>query len=88
MEKQSGDIIILHLCVTNDIISCKLPEKWSEQLFVIFGQFFALLPHLATQKIKISKKWKKHLEISSAWKNGQMSEWMEKVTYRGGCPTL
>ena len=37
-------------------------------IFCLFGIFFALLPPIRTQKIKILKKWKrkkKHLEISS-----------------------
>ena len=42
-----------------------VPEIWSvtDLIFCHFGPFFALLPHLTTQKIKIMKKWKKHLEI-------------------------
>ena len=87
-KRQSGDIIILHLCVTNDIILCKLPEKWSATIFCHFWSVFCTFTLLTTQKIKISKKWKKHLAISPAWTNGQTSEWIEKVTYRGGCPTL
>ena len=43
------------------IIWCMVPEIWSTtvRIFCHFGQFFALLTPLTTQKIKILKKWKK-----------------------------
>ena len=46
---------------------CMITELWSttDWMFCHSGPFFALyLPPLWTQKIKILKKWKKHLEIS------------------------
>ena len=67
-----------------------------------FGLFFALFTPLTTQKIKILKKWKKLLEISSFYicVPKIMIRWCtvpgiwcatdgrtEKVTYRGGCLT-
>ena len=33
--------------------------------FFHFGQFLALLPLLTAQKIKISRKWRRHLDVSS-----------------------
>ena len=56
------------------MIWCKIPEIWSTtgRIFCHFEPFFALLPPappptppLTTQRIKILKKWKKPLEISS-----------------------
>ena len=43
------------------VISCMVPEIWSatDKIFCHFGQLFALLPPLATQKIKILKKMEK-----------------------------
>ena len=49
------------------IIGYTVPEIWcmTHVTFIFhFGLFFALLP-LTAQKMKISKKWKKRLEISS-----------------------
>ena len=49
------------------IICFTVPEIWhmTHVTFIFhFGLFFALLP-LTAQKMKISKKWKKRLEISS-----------------------
>ena len=50
------------------IIRYAVPEIWCvTDLIVIFhfGLFFALATSLTAHKIKISKQWKKHLEISS-----------------------
>ena len=53
------------------IIWYMLPDIWSakDRIFSNFRPFFALLPPplhlLTTQKIKILKKWKNHLDISS-----------------------
>ena len=44
------------------IIWYMVPDRYN---FCHFGPFFALLPPRTTQKIKILKKWKKHLEILS-----------------------
>ena len=51
IKKTPGDIIILHLCTTNDDIWCMAPSRQN------FGLFFALLPPniLNNQNIK---KWK------------------------------
>ena len=44
-----------------------VPEIWcvTDIIFCHCGPFFALLLPLTTRKIKIWKKWKKHLEILS-----------------------
>ena len=67
-----------------------------------FWANFCPFTPLTAQKIKISKKWKKQLEISSFYscvtkamirwcmvpeKWCAMDGWTEKVTHRGGCPT-
>ena len=64
MKETPGDIIILHKCTKFIIICYTVPEircLMDVILIFYFGLFFALL---TAQKIKISKKWKKHLEIS------------------------
>ena len=65
MKKKLGDII-LHLCTTNDdhMMYGSWDIKRNKQFFDNLGFFCPLTP-LAAQKIKISKKWKKCLEISS-----------------------
>ena len=49
------------------IISSIIPDIWSAtgRIFCHFGLLFAPLPHWQPKKIKILKKWNKHLEISS-----------------------
>ena len=69
MEKNPpGDIIILHMCTINDD-NYMMHDSWNmkrdNRIFCHFGPFFALLPPLTTQKIKILENWKKLLEISS-----------------------
>ena len=67
MKKNPEDIIILHRCTKNHDhmlycswnMACDTWHIWF--LFFILDYF---LPSTA-QKIKISKKWNKHLEISS-----------------------
>ena len=87
---------IMIICYTVPVIQCMTDVI----LIFYFELFFTLLP--MTQKIKILKKWKKYLEISSfyTWAPKIMITWCtvpeiwcttdeqtEKVTYRGGCPT-
>ena len=67
MKKNPGDII-LHKCTINDnhMINGSWDINCNRQIFFgRLGPFFALLPPLTAQKIKISKKWKKHQEIWS-----------------------
>ena len=52
---QSYDVMVPEIRSVTDLIFCH------------FGLFFALLPRLTTQKIKILKKWKKHLEMLSLY---------------------
>ena len=46
------------------IIWAMVPETWSETIFCHLGPFLPFYP-LTTWKIKILKKWKKHLVMSS-----------------------
>ena len=67
-KKIAGDIIILNMCTkSHNHIWGSPPEIHSgtDRIFCHFRPFFALLPPLTTRKIKILKKCKKHLEISS-----------------------
>ena len=65
MKKAPGDIIILHMCAINDInYNNMMYGSW--EFFVILTIFCHFI-HLATQKINISKKWKRHLEILSCY---------------------
>ena len=69
LKKTPGDIIILHMCTINDIWGMD-PKIWSvtNRIFLSFWTVFCPFTPLWTQKIKILKKWKKHLEISSFYK--------------------
>ena len=69
LKKHPRDIIILHKCTINDNhiiygswdINCNRPI-----FFVILGHFLPFYPPpLTAPKMKLSKKWKKQLEISS-----------------------
>ena len=67
MKKKPGDIIILHLYTTND--NRMMYGSWDmerdRQNFFSFWTIFCPFTPLTTQKIKILKKWKTSLEISS-----------------------
>ena len=67
MKKTPGDIIISHKCTTNEnhIIYDSWYMKCDRQNFLSFWATFYPFNPLATQKIKILKKWNKHLEVSS-----------------------
>ena len=60
MKKTPGDIIILHECTKNHKIWCDRCN-----CYFSFWAIFCPFTPLTAQKIKILKKWKKHLEISS-----------------------
>ena len=63
MKQHPADIIILHLCTTNDnhIMYGSWDMKCDKQkFFVILGHFLHFTP-IATQKMK---KWKKYIKIS------------------------
>ena len=62
---------ILHMCTINcvpliKIIWCMVPEIWSstELMFLSYWEIFYLFTP-PPPKIKIWKKWKKHLDVSS-----------------------
>ena len=67
MKKKPGDIIILHLYTTND--NRMMYGSWDmerdRQNFFSFWTIFCPFTPLTTKKIKILKKWKTSLEISS-----------------------
>ena len=70
LKKTPGDIIVLHICTINDKNTwCMVPKIWSatDIIFCHSEPFFALLPPYkkSTQKIKILKTWKNHLELLS-----------------------
>ena len=71
MKKIAGDIIIFHIVPSHNHMKY---SSWDTELnrifFVILGNFLLFYPlptPLTTQKTKILKKWKKHLEVSSFW---------------------
>ena len=65
MKKTVGDIIILHLCTTND--NDMMYGFWDVECdrynFLSFWTIFCPFTPLTIRKIKILNKWKKHLEI-------------------------
>ena len=67
MEKTPGDIIILHKCTINDnhMMYCSWDMVRDRCNYFSFWAIFCPFTPLTAQKIKILKKWKKHLEISS-----------------------
>ena len=66
-RKTAGCIIILLMCTINDnhMMYGSWDMECDRQNFCHCGPFFALLLPLTTRKIRILKKWKKHLEILS-----------------------
>ena len=108
-KKKPGDIIILHKCTkTHDHMLYYSWDMVCDRCNCCFSFWAIVFPFtpVTAQKIKISKTWKKCLEISSFYTcipkimirwctvpeiwcatGGQTDGWMEKVTYRGGCPT-
>ena len=63
-KKKPGDIIILHLCTTNDdhMMYDSYDIKHDRQNFLSFWATFCPSTPLTIQKIKILKKWKKFQE--------------------------
>ena len=66
-RKEPGDIIILHECTKNH--DHRLYCSWAMvcagcNCYFSFWTIFYHFTPLTAQKMKISKKWKKHLEIS------------------------
>ena len=66
-KKTPGDVITLHLCTTNDdhMMYGYWDMKSTRQNFLTFRASFCPFTPLTAWKMKISKKWKKILEISS-----------------------
>ena len=67
-EKNAGDIIILHKCTKNQdhMLYCSWDMACDRcNCYFSFWAIFCPFTPLTAQKIKILKKWKKHLEISS-----------------------
>ena len=66
MKKTPGDIIIIHRFTKIMIICYTVPETWhvTDVIIFHFGLFLPFYPPTA-QKIKISNKRKKDLEMSS-----------------------
>ena len=67
-EKTSGDIIILQKCTKNHdhMLYCSWDMVHDRcNCYFSFWAIFCPFTPLTAQKIKIKKKWKKHLEISS-----------------------
>ena len=68
-KKTPEDIIIVHLCTTND--DHRSYDAWflnmehDRHIFLSFWTIFSPLTPLMTTKIKILKKWSQHLEILS-----------------------
>ena len=69
LTKTTGNIIILHIGTINDnhIMYGSWDMERDRQFFVILDHFLNFYPPW-TQKIKIFKKWKKHLKILSFYK--------------------
>ena len=67
MEKTSGDIIILpkHPKNHDHMLYCSWDMVCDRCNYFSFWAIFCPFTPLTAQKIKILKKWKKHLEISS-----------------------
>ena len=67
MKILPGDIIILHMCTMNDnhMMYSFWDIKCNGQYFLSFWTIFCTFIPLTTQKIKILKKWKKHLATLS-----------------------
>ena len=68
MKKTPGDIIILHKCTKNydymPYCSWDMAHDGCNCCFLFWVIFCPFTP-LTARKVEISKKWKKHLEISS-----------------------
>ena len=75
MKKMPRYIIILNMCIINE--NTMMYSSWDmEHNRQNFFSFWTLFTPLTTQKTKILKRWKKHLEISSFYTSvPQMKIW-------------
>ena len=105
MKTATGDIIILHKCAKNQdhMLYCSWDMAWDVcNCYFSFWTVFCPFTPLTAQKMKISKNWKKCLEMLSfhTYVPKVMIRWCMvpekwcttdgrtgKVTQRGGCPT-
>ena len=83
IKKTPGDIITLHMCTINE--NHMMYGSWDmehvmDRIFCHFEPFFALLPPVTTQKIKILQKWKTRLEISSFY-NSYQKLWLYAILF-------
>ena len=101
MEKKPGDITILHQCTKNP--DHRLHCSWDTMhgrcnFYFSFWAIFCPFTPLTTYKIKISRKWKKTMEISSfstcvpqilitLYMIPEIWCPTDRQTDRGGCPT-
>ena len=71
MKKTPSDITILHMCTINDnhMMYGSWDRECNEQNFLLLWTVFCPFTPLTTREIKILKKWKKCLEISSFYTN-------------------
>ena len=67
LKNMPGDII-LHIVTYMTVIWCMAPEILSA-MDIIFCHFTSSPSPLTTKKIKILRKWKKHLEILSFYRS-------------------
>ena len=67
MKKFAGDIVIVHMCTKNhnNMMYGSWDMEWHKHKFMSFWTVFCPFIPLTTPKIKILKKWKKCLKISS-----------------------
>ena len=70
LKKTPGDIIILHICTINDnhMMYGFWDMEHGRQNFLSFWTVCCPFTPLWAQKIKILKKWKKHLKILTFYK--------------------
>ena len=101
MKKRPGHIIILHKCTKNHYHMVYVPEIWCMMDVIAifhFGLFFTLcLTRLKNENFKKIKKISGDIIFytcvpkimirlcTEIW--CMMDRQVEKVTYRGGCPT-
>ena len=85
VKKRPGDIIILHKCTKNHdhMLYCSWDMACERcNCYFSFWAIFCPFTPLTTQKIKISKKWKKkHLEIFFFFTHVYQKLWLDDVQF-------
>ena len=72
-KKKHLKIASFYICLPKIVIRCTVPGIWCLTDVIVIshlGLFFDLLPPLTAQKIKILKKYKKHMDVPK--NHGQM----------------